>query len=86
MEVDEEVTTLVARRAALKTRMLELRTASPDDHDGFLRVVDQLMAVCERIVDLVSGGSRPAESDESTDKAPPAKVGGSSGPGPGGAQ
>jgi hypothetical protein len=38
----------------LKTRMLELRATSPDDHDGFLRTVDQLMAVSDRIVELVS--------------------------------
>ncbi len=50
----EDLQALVARRGALKTRMLELRASSPDDHDGFLRTVDQLMAVSDRIVDLVS--------------------------------
>jgi hypothetical protein len=55
---EEDLQELVARRGALKTRMLELRASSPDDHDGFLRTVDQLMAVSDRIVELVS---RPDE-------------------------
>lgn len=45
----------------LKSRMLELRANSPDDHDGFLRTVDQLMAVSDRIVELVSA---PAEVEQ----------------------
>jgi hypothetical protein len=54
VETGTDLDELVRRRGMLKSRMLELRATSPDDHDGFLRTVDQLMAVSDRIVDLVS--------------------------------
>ncbi len=57
---------LVERRGALRARMLQLRAESPDDHDGFLRTVDQLLAVSNRIVDLVSAppeAARPGGED-----------------------
>jgi hypothetical protein len=54
VETGTDLDELVRRRGMLKTRMLELRANAPDDHDGFLRTVDQLMAVSDRIVELVS--------------------------------
>lgn len=61
METGTDLDELVRRRGMLKSRMLELRANSPDDHDGFLRTVDQLMAVSDRIVELVSA---PAEVEQ----------------------
>jgi hypothetical protein len=48
VDVSADLQELVERRGALRARMLELRSESPEDHDGFLRTVDQLLAVSKR--------------------------------------
>lgn len=49
-----ELQALVDRRGALRARMVELRASDPDDHDGFLRTVDQLLAVSNEIIDRLN--------------------------------
>ena len=52
---------LVDRRAALRARMVEMRASSPEDHEGFLRTVDQLLSVANEIIDRLSGSGDRAE-------------------------
>lgn len=70
MDVAADLQELVDRRGALRDRMLELRRAAPDDHDGFLRAVDQLLAVSNRIVDIVSAPPDPAGGEDGSAGAP----------------
>jgi hypothetical protein len=70
VETGTDLDELVRRRGVLKTRMLELRANSPDDHDGFLRTVDQLMAVSDRIVDLVSNPAPEPDSEAEGPRRP----------------
>lgn len=50
------------RRGALRARMVELRANDPEDHDGFLRTVDQLLAVSNQIIDRLNGAPAGASS------------------------
>jgi hypothetical protein len=55
--------------------MLELRAQSPEDHDGFLRTVDQLLAVSNRIVDIVSAPLEAAPLEAAPLEAAPLEAG-----------
>lgn len=70
---EEQLQTLVERRGALRAKMSALREESPEDHDGFLRTVDQLLAVSNEIIDRLNPPAAPAEGS------------GAGGDGPGGA-
>jgi hypothetical protein len=74
-----EIQELVERRGALRSRMVELRASTPEDHDGFLRTVDQLLAVSNQIIDRLNGAPGPAGQPE---PSPEASDGGAGGDGP----
>jgi hypothetical protein len=67
VDVSADLQELVERRGALRARMLELRSDSPEDHDGFLRTVDQLLAVSNRIVEIFSAPPDAATDLTATD-------------------
>ena len=57
------------RRAALRARMVELRASDPEDHDGFLRTVDQLLAVSNEIIDRLNGTAASNDTAASNSSA-----------------
>jgi hypothetical protein len=75
VDVSADLQELVDRRGALRARMLALRAESPDDHDGFLRTVDQLLAVSNRIVEIVSAPPEAPSAEAESPDTPAAAVG-----------
>lgn len=53
--------------------MVELRESTPDDHDGFLRTVDQLLAVSNEIIDRLNSPAAPSEPTEPSGPSEPAE-------------
>lgn len=83
----QQLAELVDRRAALRARMVELRANDPEDHDGFLRTVDQLLAVSNEIIDRLNGsGASGADAGRDSSVGPGAVEGGAQEPATGGAE